>query len=87
MMTFQIIEFVFYPDLHPVRNFLLCCSELSSDPSLTNFSWGGKTMIKQIPINVGLGGTLDSTQSIPNDHFKCGNQTFSYVILPVISLN
>jgi len=70
-------RFTFFPDLHPVRNLYLTCSELSNYSSLTNFSWGGKNIIKKIPVNVGFGGMLYLTQSLANDHFNCGNKSLS----------
>jgi hypothetical protein len=48
----------FYPDLHPVRNLYLCCSELSSYSSLTNFDWHGSNIIKKMPINVPFGSMV-----------------------------
>ena len=38
---------------------------------------GWQTIIKKIPINVGFGGMLYLTQTLPNDYFNCGNQTLS----------
>jgi hypothetical protein len=37
----------FVPDLVSVRNLYLCCSELSSFSSLTNFAWNGSNIIKK----------------------------------------
>ena len=45
--TWSNYRFTFYPDLHPVRNLYLTCSELSNYSSLTNFRWGGKNIIKK----------------------------------------
>jgi hypothetical protein len=67
----------FYPDLHPIRNLYLCCSELSSYSSLTNFDWHGSNIIKKIPINVPFGSMVYNFQSITFDHFNCGNITLN----------
>lgn len=69
--------FEFTPDLHPVRNLYLCCSELSGYSTVSNFDWVGSAIIKKIPINVPFGSMLYNFQSITFDHFKCGNRSLS----------
>jgi hypothetical protein len=67
----------FVPDLHPIRNLYLCCSELSGYSSLTNFDWFGSGIVKKIPINVPFGSMAYIFQTITFDHFRCGNRSLS----------
>jgi hypothetical protein len=67
----------FVPDLVSVRNLYLCCSELSSFSSLTNFTWNGSNIIKKIPINVPFGSMLYHFQQTPHDYFICSNRTLT----------
>ena len=49
------------------------CNEGTASKTMCNNDVDGK----KIPINVGFGGMLYLTQTLPNYYFNCGNQTLS----------
>jgi len=71
----QPLEFI--PDLHPIRNLYLTCSDICGYSSLYNFDWSGQNIINKIPNNVPFGSMLYSFQNTSLDYFRCGNKTLS----------
>ncbi len=68
----EVLEYI--PDLHTLRN-IYVTSNLSNYSVITNFTWGGNTIIKKIPINVPYGNLLFNNINAAHDYFRCGEQT------------